>query len=129
LCYLTTYIRPQNEHYSTAVSLAGKGNYNAIGSGKILVAQLLDDGSYYIVVGLRLPEHWNLSNALLSDPPALRRWLLTKHFAGWAKAHRDLIKHSEGDFRFWPLYASPLQSLSWQTVPGVTLIGDAAHVW
>ena len=129
LSYLTTIIRPGNAAYRTAMSLAGKGNYNVVSSGTMLVVMRLDDGAYWIATGMRLPETWNTDNDLFSDPPALRQWLLKEHFAEWTQAQRDMIEHSEGSFRFWPLYATPMEGLEWNTVPGVTLIGDAAHVW
>lgn len=101
----------------------------AFGEGKQISAQKLGDGSYDIAIGLRLPESWTSENAvLLEDPPALRQLLLSDYFIKWPQVHTDLITHSEGDFRAWPLYAMPTKSLSWQAVPGVTLIGDAAHV-
>lgn len=129
LHYLTTTIKPEDPCHSAAVSLAGQGNYIALGEGKQIVALKLGDGSYHIGVGLRLPENWSSENAaLLADPSALRRSLLNDHFANWPQLHTDLIKHSDGDLYAWPLYAMPIESLSWRTVPGVTLIGDAAHV-
>lgn len=128
LQYFTTTISPKNPFYSSADSMAGGGNYGAFGDGKQLTVQKLGDGSYYICFGLRLSESWNSENAaLLADPSALRQWMLQEYFVDSPQMHIDLIKHSEG-FRPWPLYTMPTKSLSWQTVPGVTLIGDAAHV-
>ncbi|KIW99155.1 uncharacterized protein Z519_00818 [Cladophialophora bantiana CBS 173.52] len=128
LHYLTTTIDQQNPFHSIAVSLVGKGNYIAFGGGKQIVSLKLGDGSYYVGVGLRLPEEWSAENAaVLEDPKAIRRLLLNDYFADWPKMHTDLIEHSDGTFYAWPLYAMPTESLPWRTVPGVTLIGDAAH--
>ncbi|KAF2470017.1 putative monooxygenase [Lindgomyces ingoldianus] len=127
--YLTTAIQPESPFHSSVVSLAGNGLYMAIGDGKQIVILKLGDGSYYIGFGLRLPENWSSEQAaLIKDSSALRQWLLSDGFADWPEAHTDVIRHSDGDFYVWPLYAMPTESLSWQTVPGVTLIGDAAHV-
>ena len=127
--YLTTAIQPENPFHSSAVSLAGKGLYMALGDEKQLLVVKLGDGSYQIGVGLRVPESWSSENAaLLKDHSALRQSLLRDDFADWPQAHADMIRHSDGDFRAWPLYSMPTKSLSWQTVPGVTLIGDAAHL-
>ncbi|KAI9704638.1 MAG: hypothetical protein M1820_005386 [Bogoriella megaspora] len=129
LHYLTTHIMPKNHFYRSAVSLVGQGNYLGIGGGKQIPAQKLGDGSYYIAVGLRLPEHWSSENsALLKNPEELRRLLLHDYFIDWPQVHTDLIKYSEGNFHDWPLYAMPTESLSWETTPGLTLVGDAAHV-
>lgn len=101
----------------------------AFGNGKQIAAQRLGDGSYYVIVGLALPEHWAEENAaLVQDSATLRQALVLGNFAEWAKVHTDLIAHSDSEFHVWPLYAMPTESLAWKSVPGVTLIGDAAHV-
>ena len=123
-------MQPENPHYSSAVSLAGKnGLYMSLGDEKTVGLVKLGEGSYQLFVGLRLPENWASDNAaLLRDPLALRQWLLRDALADWAQVHQDMVQHSDGDFRAWPLYALPPESLSWQTVPGVALLGDAAHL-
>ena len=127
--FLTTTISPKNPFHPTVVSLVGQGNYIAFGGGNQIVALKLGDGSYYIGVGLRLPEDWCSEHAAaLRDPPALRQLLLNDYFANWPQLHTDLFEHSDEQFFAWPLYGMPTESLSWRTVPGVTLIGDAAHV-
>ncbi|KAF2725819.1 FAD/NAD(P)-binding domain-containing protein [Polychaeton citri CBS 116435] len=129
LYYLTCSIKPENSFHSSATSLVGQGNYLSLGNGKQIGAQKLGEGSYYIAIDLRLPESWSSENAaLLKDPAAPKRSLLDDFFFDWAQINTDLIKHADGDFRAWPLYAVPTESLSWQTVAGVTLLGDAAHV-
>ena len=99
-----------------------------MGSEKSITAQGNGDGSYTIYAGLRLPEGWSAGDSLPTHSSHLRQSLLHNHFVGWAPVNTDLIKHSDGEIRPWPLYAMPPESLSWTTVPGVTLIGDAAHV-
>lgn len=127
--FLTTTLRPDNPFYPSAVSVAGNGLYLALGEGKQTVVVKLGDGSYQVAVGLRLPEKWTSENAsLVADSSALRQWLVSEPFASWSQMHTDMIKHGDGNFRAWPLYSMPAESLSWQTVPGVTLIGDAAHL-
>nr|POF12725.1 tetracycline resistance protein from transposon [Quercus suber] len=127
-CMLMTSMRNSILINATA-SMTGQGNYIALGLGKQVAAQCLGDGSYHIYVGMQLPESWTADNpTLLQDPVAFRKFLLKEHFAGWPAIHTDMIEHSEGGFRAWPLYAMPTSSLAWQTVPGVTLVGDAAHV-
>lgn len=101
----------------------------SLGEGKMLCCMKLGDGTYYSGVGLKLPETWSADNAaLLKDAPALRTHLVEEYYASWPQLHTDLIRHSDGNFHSWPLYAMPTDSLCWKTVPGVALIGDAAHV-
>ncbi|KAJ9605086.1 hypothetical protein H2200_010476 [Cladophialophora chaetospira] len=127
--YLSALIQPENPFHTAAASLAGKGLYMALGDEKQILVVKLGTGSYQVSVGLRLPENWTSENAaLLKDSSALRQTLLRDSFTDWPQSLMDVIRHSEGDFRTWPLYSMPAESLSWQTVPGVALVGDAAHL-
>ncbi|CZT19871.1 related to tetracycline resistance protein from transposon Tn4351/Tn4400 [Ramularia collo-cygni] len=121
--YITSHMRPDNPHYSSAVKLAGRGNYMAFGNCQQLSAMFLSDGSYHVGLGLRLPEDWSDTH-----PLSARRTMMQELCAGWPEMETNVIVNSDDDFRAWPLYAMPTESLSWESVPGVTLIGDAAHV-
>lgn len=127
--YLTTSIQPDNPHYATASSLTGRGNYIGMGDRKMIVVMLLGSEAYYTAVGVFMPERWKNENAaLLDDPQKLRQSILENHFVGWPKIHTDLIRHSNGHFHVWPLYSLPKETMNWKSVPGVTLVGDAAHL-
>lgn len=127
--YLTGNISPESPFYATAESMAGTGNYMSMGSRRLVAAMRLGDRSYYTFAGLSLPESWKSDNAaLLEDPEALRRTLVTKYLLGWSKTNTDLIAHSDGQFYIWPLYGLAAEDLAWETVPGVALVGDAAHI-
>lgn len=128
LHFLETSILSTSEYYLTISARVGTGSYMGMGSGKQIAAQRNGNGSYKIYIGLRLPEHWSKEDANLVNGPALRSKLIEEDFSDWAHDLTDCIKYSEGQFRAWPLYAMPIESLSWRSVPGVTLIGDAAHV-
>ncbi|KAI7265382.1 hypothetical protein KC345_g8491 [Hortaea werneckii] len=125
--YFSSEVPLVSPFHSQAETLVGKGTYMALGGGKQLVGQRLGNGSYFVGVGLHLPETWNV-NARLADPSAFRRDLVTNDFKDYADKHKDLILHSEGAFYSWPLYELPKDSLQWKHVPGATLVGDAAHL-
>jgi 2-polyprenyl-6-methoxyphenol hydroxylase-like FAD-dependent oxidoreductase len=116
--------------YATVEAMAGTGNYMSMGGRRVVAAMRLGDRSYYTFAGLSLPESWKSDNAaLLNDPEALRSTLVTKYFSDWSKTNTDLIAHSDGEFYTWPLYGVSAEDMEWQTVPGIALIGDAAHLW
>lgn len=52
---------------------------------------------------------------------------LTSEFEGWAPGLRALITDGEDHPVARPIYALPV-SHHWERVPGVTLVGDAAHL-
>ena len=128
--YITSNISPDNPFHPTVEALVGTGNYMSMGGRRVVTAMRLGDGSYYAFAGLSLPESWKLDNAdLLKDPPRLKQELVAKHFADWPKATTDLITKSDGEIYTWPLYGISAEEAGRETVPGVTLIGDAAHMW
>ncbi|RMY80170.1 hypothetical protein D0862_12851 [Hortaea werneckii] len=125
--YLSSEVSLESPFYSETEALVGNGTYMALGGGKQLVGQRLGNGSYFVGVGLHLPETWDV-HAKLADPSAFRRDLVSNDFKEYAEKHKDLILHTEGAFYSWPLYELPRDSLQWDHVPGATLIGDAAHL-
>lgn len=101
-----------------------------MGGGRVMAAMRLGDRSYYTFAGLELPETWRKDKAaLISNPSELRQKLAREHFADWPKVNTDLITQSDGDFYVWPLYGMKAEDMDWKSVSGVTLIGDAAHLW
>ncbi|KAI7478575.1 hypothetical protein KC351_g8094 [Hortaea werneckii] len=125
--YFSSEVPLQSPFHPQTEALVGNGTYMALGGGKQLVGQRLGSGSYFVGVGLHLPETWDVK-ANLADPSAFRRHLVSNDFKEYADKHKDLILHSEGAFYSWPLYELPKDSLRWYHVPGATLIGDAAHL-
>lgn len=100
----------------------------ALAEEKFLFAQYVGDSSFAIGFGLYLPEEWSEESRLLSDDKAIKQWILDTQMAGWPELHTNFIKYAEPGWRRWPLYALPTEALSWTTVSGVALVGDAAHV-
>ncbi|KAK3679686.1 hypothetical protein LTR78_000062 [Recurvomyces mirabilis] len=129
--YITAMIPKTSPYHTKATSLVGAGGIMATGSRRQIAAQRMTDDSYSVAIGLALPENWSRQTAnaeLLKNTSTFKDWAMTEKFSGWSTRVTDLIKNSEGACRAWPLYAMPVESLSWETVPGVALIGDAAHV-
>ena len=126
--YLSSEVPLESLFHPQTEALVGKGTYMALGGGKQLVGQRLGTGSYFVGVGLHLPEGWDVK-ANLADPSTFRRDLVLNDFKEFADQQKELILHSEGAFYSWPLYELPKDSLQWEHVPGATLIGDAAHLW
>ncbi|KAI7228460.1 hypothetical protein KC330_g7903 [Hortaea werneckii] len=125
--YLSSEVPLESPFLPQTEDLVGKGTYMALGGGKQLVGQRLGTGSYFVGVGLHLPEAWDVQ-ANLADSSAFRHELVSNEFKEFAEEQKDLVLHSEGEFYSWPLYELPKDSLQWEHVPGATLIGDAAHL-
>ncbi|MFE6776231.1 FAD-dependent oxidoreductase [Streptomyces sp. NPDC057702] len=107
--------------------LVGPGSLFAFQDGKSLMAQRNGDGSLRVYVGLRVPEDWlDRSGIRTARPDRIRRLLLGR-FTDWAPELTDLLRHGDDVFLPRPLLTLPV-GLSWAPVPGVTLLGDAAHL-
>ncbi|MGQ5636552.1 MULTISPECIES: FAD-dependent oxidoreductase [unclassified Streptomyces] len=104
--------------------LIGDGCVAVYGANRSLVAQRNSGGHVKVHVQFRAPLDWH-AGLDLSDADAVRSSLLAL-FDGWAAPVLDLLRHGTA-FVHRPLYVLPV-SHTWTHVPGVTLLGDAAHL-
>jgi 2-polyprenyl-6-methoxyphenol hydroxylase-like FAD-dependent oxidoreductase len=82
-------------------------------------------GELHVYIALMTPADWAASLDV-TDPAALKAPLL-KHFAGWNEALLALISDADGRLLPRPIHALPVGH-AWPRTPGVTLLGDAAHL-
>jgi 2-polyprenyl-6-methoxyphenol hydroxylase-like FAD-dependent oxidoreductase len=109
-------------------SKAGAEMFMSIGSGKLIVTQRQGNGSYRNYFGLQVPgDFFHNGTVDLQDVEATRHLLLSDFYADWSKVYKDLIRHAT-DLRAWLLYTLSTEDLSWKSVPGFTIVGDAAHL-
>jgi 2-polyprenyl-6-methoxyphenol hydroxylase-like FAD-dependent oxidoreductase len=104
--------------------LVGDGSVAVYGANRGLVAQRNSGGHVKVYAQFRAPLDW-CANLDLADAQAVRSSLLTL-FDGWAAPVLDLLRHGTV-FAHRPLYVLPVDH-TWDHVPGVTLMGDAAHL-
>jgi len=104
--------------------LIGEGSVAVYGVNRGLVAQRNSGGHVKVHAKFRAPLDWH-ANLDLDDVEAVRSSLLAL-FDGWAAAVLDLLRHGTA-FVHRPFYVLPV-SHTWTHVPGVTLLGDAAHL-
>lgn len=100
------------------------------GRGKKIWCQRQGDGHYRIDLGWQGPADFPAGQDLdLKDENAVKEFLLQdEYFGGHMPQVHDMIQAGTGPFRTWPLYYFPVEHLNWEPSPGVTLVGDAAHV-
>lgn len=105
-------------------ALVGSGKMFAVGDNRALIAQRGGHDHIRGYAGWRLDE--TAARTLATQPPETVRAATLAVFAGWSPALRDMIV--EGDLlAVRPLYALPIGH-RWASVPGLTLLGDAAHL-
>ncbi|WP_165922428.1 FAD-dependent oxidoreductase [Pseudonocardia endophytica] len=113
-------------------ALVGRGGMFSAADAKGLVAQRQGDGSVRVYAGFRDALDWpvaaglSLTGARFDDAVAVRAEL-RRRFDGWAPALTAMIDACDDAVYCRPLYALPVPH-TWPSTPGVTLVGDAAHV-
>ncbi|KAH6714296.1 hypothetical protein BKA61DRAFT_519412 [Leptodontidium sp. MPI-SDFR-AT-0119] len=127
--FLESRINTSNPLYATTASKVGPGMLLSIGAGRPIVTQRQGNGSYRNYCGLQVPvDFFRNSTAVdLQNAEATRAMLLRDFYADWADQYKELIRHAT-DFRVWPLHTLAVGDMDWKSVPGVTLVGDAAHL-
>lgn len=107
--------------------LVGNGSMLAKGVGRTLVAQRNSNGHIRAYIALREPQDWPAAAGIdLGDQQAVRAHLL-RMFDGWDKSLRYILRNSDTGFVNRSLFVLPVPH-TWEHVPGVTLLGDAAHL-
>lgn len=119
LSFLETHLADKDGAHARTV---GAGSLMALDEGRGILAHRHGDGSITVYIAVQCPEDWTTG---LRDDETARRTLLER-FADWSPALRALIADGEG-FVPRPLHALPVPH-RWKRVPGVTLLGDAAHL-
>ena len=111
--------------HPASAAVVGGGMLFALGEGNGFLAHREGDGSLHVYAALRAPEDW-AAGVDFTDAGAARAALLTR-FAGWDESLRALIAEADGALTARPIHALPVGH-RWERVPGVTLLGDAAHL-
>ena len=111
-------------HPASAV-VVGRGMLFALGRGKGFLAHRETDGSLHVYTALKVPESWT-GSVDFGDPEAAKAAVL-EHFGDWDDSLRALVSDADGPLVGRQIHALPVGH-RWDRVPGVTLLGDAAHL-
>ncbi|WP_428029676.1 FAD-dependent oxidoreductase [Ancylobacter sp.] len=123
--FIETYLFDSDNRYKASAEAVGGCTLMALAPGKGILAHREAEGALHAYVALNKPEAW-VAGIDFSDPQAaLAR--IAAEFDGWATVLTDLITQSETAPVPRPIHALPIGH-RWDRVPGVTLIGDAAHL-
>ena len=111
--------------HPVSAEVVGGGALFALGAGRGFLAHRETDGSLHVYTAVEAPEEW-LDGIDFSDAEAAKRAVLD-HFGGWDKSLRALVADAEGALVPRRIHALPIGH-RWDRTPGVTLLGDAAHL-
>jgi 2-polyprenyl-6-methoxyphenol hydroxylase-like FAD-dependent oxidoreductase len=126
VCFVEFGIDDVDRAHPALAALVGRGKLVCEGDGRSLYVQRNGGAHLRGYAMFRVPEEWAEARYDIADPAAVRARLL-EDFAGFAPPLRDLLRASGDTFALRPIVALPVGH-HWPHRPGLTLLGDAAHV-
>jgi 2-polyprenyl-6-methoxyphenol hydroxylase-like FAD-dependent oxidoreductase len=109
-------------------AMVGRGNYWVLGNGISLAAQRNGDGRVRIGVSFyNTAEDWFATSGIPFEDPAAARARLIDLLPGWNSRFTALIAACDDTVMPRSITTLPV-GLTWPSTPGVTLLGDAAHL-
>jgi len=107
--------------------LLNGGKIMAFGNRKCLLGGQKGDGNIGFYASLKADEHWATNNDLAHyDNTQLLQWFKAA-YAEWSNIWYELFENAVLPVIPRPIYCMPLDQ-TWETLPNLTMIGDAAHV-
>ena len=113
------------ERHPAEAAAMGPGMLFAFRGDTGILGHTETDGTLHVYLGFRVTEDW-VNSIDFTDSPAAKRAILDL-LPGWDDALRGLIAHADTPLTPRRIHALPV-GVSWDRVPGVTLLGDAAHL-
>ncbi|BCM72787.1 MULTISPECIES: FAD-dependent oxidoreductase [Streptomyces] len=120
-----TYLFDAGIRHPAAAKAVGGGSMIVHTPGREIFAHREKDDTLHAYVGLSEPQEWFTAVDFTDAAAATAR--IAEEFDGWAPELTALITDTDTPPVLRPLYALPAEH-RWDRVPGVTLLGDAAHL-
>ena len=125
ITFIETILFDGDTRYKASAEAVGRGTLMAIAPGKAIFTHRYANGTLHTYAVLKKPEDW-IAGIDFTDPTtALTR--VAEQFDGWPTELTSLITGSDTDPIVRLIHALPVGH-RWNRVPGVTLLGDAAHL-
>ena len=113
------------EKHPAEAAAMGAGMLFAFQNDTGILGHTETDGTLHVYLGFRVPEDW-VDSIDFTDTPTAKHTILAR-LPGWHDALRGFIANADTPLTPRRINALPV-GISWDRVPGVTLLGDAAHV-
>jgi 2-polyprenyl-6-methoxyphenol hydroxylase-like FAD-dependent oxidoreductase len=114
-----------DRRHPASAAVAGGGMLFALGAGRGFLAHREPDGSLHVYTALQADAAW-VTSIDFTDAAAAKAAVLAR-FTGWDPGLRALLADADTPLTGRPIHALPVGH-RWDPVPGVTLLGDAAHL-
>ncbi|CAL2059819.1 MULTISPECIES: FAD-dependent oxidoreductase [Streptomyces] len=125
ISFVETDLLDADARHPRSAALIGGGFFISLGGDRGFLAHRETDGSLHVYTAVKADEGW-LGTIDFGDPAAAKAAVLTG-FEGWDEGLRGLVADADGPLTPRHIHALPADH-RWDRVPGVTLLGDAAHL-
>lgn len=123
--FVETYLEDGDTRHPVAARTVGGGAMMALAPGKGISAHRESGGTLHTYVSLAASQEW-FAGIDFTDP-ATATARIAREFDGWAPELTALLTDTDTAPVLRPLSTLPTDH-RWDRVPGVTLLGDAAHL-
>jgi 2-polyprenyl-6-methoxyphenol hydroxylase-like FAD-dependent oxidoreductase len=123
--FVETYLHESDTQHADSAKAVGGGSMFALAPGKGIQAHRESGGTLHTYVALTESQDWFNTIDFADSAAAAAR--VAQQFEGWAPELTALITDSDAAPVLRKLFALPVEH-RWARVPGVTLMGDAAHL-
>jgi 2-polyprenyl-6-methoxyphenol hydroxylase-like FAD-dependent oxidoreductase len=106
-------------------AVVGNGMLFALGDSKAILGHRTTSGSLHVYTAFQAPESW-LDTIDFTDIEDSKKKVIAE-FEDWDESLQALVANADGPLVPRKINALPIGH-RWDRVPGVTLLGDAAHV-
>ena len=125
IAFVETWLHDADVRHPAAAQVVGGGALYAGAPGQAIAAHREAGNVIHTYVQLKRPAKWFAG--IDFDNAAAATRAIAAEFAGWAPALTALITEGDVPPVLRPIHALP-DAHRWDRVPGVTLLGDAAHL-
>ncbi|WP_112243545.1 FAD-dependent oxidoreductase [Kribbella monticola] len=127
LSFVELSLEGADKRHPAAAGLVGQGMMFALSDSKGFLGHRDPDGSLHVYAALLADESWSTSGEIDFADTEKAKVALAEYFSDWHEDFLDLIIGADGALVPRPIHALPIDH-QWDRVPGVTLVGDAAHL-
>lgn len=123
--FIETYLHDADQRHRAAAGAVSGGALFALAPGKGIFAHREPDSMLHAYIALHRPAEWFAAIDFADVRSATAR--IAAEFDGWAPALTALITDADTPPVLRMLHTLP-NNHRWERTPGVTLLGDAAHL-